>query len=508
MPCLILTGHPCVGKTTLAEVIKERALQHSSHLISSVVIVNEEMACPGLTKAQCYLNSHNEKKTRGALKTCFDQAVVGGSASKAANEGQTEKHQQQLVILDSLNYIKGFRYELHCISKSAGRQHGVIWVLNSMDLAKEWNQKRNQQQQQSEAANSDKPHYYYSDATIDELILRYEPPDERNRWDKPLYKVDMRPQELKSQQQNQQGKTAGEILEKSVYNMHALSDVMGSTGQEKDPAQAENGGVTRENTSDTTATAAAPKKKGFKGFKRAPKTAKPLAATVISAAPSTGSSNNATDNNPLHSNNANNPNSQDEPILYPKDFLYSSKPSEQPIHTDASSMDGINDFNTNNNDNPQLRGGDAPSVIRRGPKKAPRPAPKQPDPLTSVEEQVDCILDAFLLHVKPLQEGSSTRPHVAVSANALHEMDAVTQSVCDTIVRGGGGVTVGRIPIVLSQSSKQQQLFLKTHRTLSPAELKRLRRQYLRWVGAHPPEDCETEYGIAESFVSYIEAQL
>lgn len=133
-----------------------------------------------------------------------------------------------LVILDSLNYIKGYRYELYCISKAAGERHGVIWIMGSDEderglmeekeisesdaLAKKRNLERKervlaskQQQKQTqdcegtgEAQNSsgcdesiELDGYFEDDETIDALILRYEPPDDKNRWENPLYKVNL-----------------------------------------------------------------------------------------------------------------------------------------------------------------------------------------------------------------------------------------------------------------------------------------------------------------------------
>ncbi|KAL3776147.1 hypothetical protein HJC23_013374 [Cyclotella cryptica] len=115
-----------------------------------------------------------------------------------------------LVVLDSLNYIKGYRYELYCISKAAGERHGVVWIMGSAadeacaagsspsdELAKERNLRRKRQWQENppSTASSDgdviNDGYYGNDATMDELVMRFEPPDKRNRWEKPLYKVDM-----------------------------------------------------------------------------------------------------------------------------------------------------------------------------------------------------------------------------------------------------------------------------------------------------------------------------
>lgn len=189
MPCLILTGHPCAGKTTFANILKERALKHRSNLIDEVVILNEESVCVNQSKAECYATSTSEKATRSALKAELDRSLSP----------------RTLVILDSMNYIKGYRYELHCLSKAAGERHGVIWILNSVEVVRRWNQGT------------------YSDQLLEELIQRYEPPDARNRWDKPLYRVDLTPASEASSSTNQ---AAQDALQRSVYNMHSLSEAI------------------------------------------------------------------------------------------------------------------------------------------------------------------------------------------------------------------------------------------------------------------------------------------
>lgn len=180
MPCIILTGHPCSGKSTLAYKIRDRAI--ASFSIGEVVVISEESACPGKSMMECYMTSESEKKTRGALKAAFDREVAA-----RANDDST------LIILDSLNYIKGFRYELHCISKAAAKKHCVVWCL----LAQQNVQGR------------------YSDELYMELKRRFEPPDERNRWDRPLYRVE-------------RTHVAAKILDQSVYNMHNLAETIGA----------------------------------------------------------------------------------------------------------------------------------------------------------------------------------------------------------------------------------------------------------------------------------------
>ena len=199
MPSLILTGYPASGKTTVCQILKERALQLQPRgIIEEVIIINEESACPDWTRQQCYETSLAEKKTRAALKSAFDRALATSNNKKTT-----------LVILDSLNYIKGFRYELHCLSKAAGERHGILWILNHASVVEEWNEQRLPSVMGREA---------YSKEQLQELILRYEPPDERNRWDKPMFSVDVAPRTTGSVD------SKSDAVKRSVYNMHSLEE--------------------------------------------------------------------------------------------------------------------------------------------------------------------------------------------------------------------------------------------------------------------------------------------
>lgn len=370
MPCLVLTGHPCVGKTEFAKKLAERALLNHSTVVSSVEIVNEESVCINQCKAECYATSQAEKSTRSSLKAKVDRSLSSEST---------------LVICDSLNYIKGYRYELHCVSKAAKQKHGVIWILNSNENAKEWNDKRPDR---------------YEPHQMEELRQRYEPPDARNRWDKPLWKVDLSPD----------GSSTKEALEQSVYNMHELRQAM------------------EEN--DNVGTGVAPKKTAFKRVGR-PSNRKQLAQEMEDQEPA-------------------------------------SDGSDAPVNATQ-----------------------APATQQ----------PTEPPRKNSLEEQIDDILNEFLLHVAPLQEGLSTRQHINAEGNVLHQVDSLTLKLCNDIFAaqshsyGGSTITL------------QDGTTLKSRHTLTLAELQRLRKQYIRWISKVPPEDT-SERGLICSFVQYVEAQV
>jgi tRNA uridine 5-carbamoylmethylation protein Kti12 len=300
MPSLIITGHPCSGKTTLAIKLREIALKHPS--IDHVIIINEESeglgrhgdsegdghrnddkndagATSGSSQQQhplresYYTNQLAEKQTRGTLKAAFDRVVGRKDTLFGCGGGgdSTPSKRRTLVILDSMNYIKGFRYELHCISKAAGEQHGVLWVLNRRAAVEEWNKHSN----------------HYSSHLLQELISRYEPPDDRNRWDKPLFTVDVAPVPPPSSASGAETETttassttaqsstnttdaASEALQNSVYNMHTLSDVLiggGGAGAAAGKEPTTKGNDDNNKTQQQDQTKVVPKKKS--AFSRA-----------------------------------------------------------------------------------------------------------------------------------------------------------------------------------------------------------------------------------------------
>jgi protein KTI12 len=391
MPCLIVTGYPSAGKTTLSSLLKERALLHKE--IDDVLLINEESACPDHTKNECYLNSLREKQTRAALKSAFDRTV-----------GKSQQNKRTLVILDSLNYIKGFRYELHCISKASGERHGVLWVLNRMNFVEEWNRQRSEQEA------------YHPDL-LKELIQRYEPPDKRKRWDKPLYTIDLTPPGTPLND------SKSEAVQQSVYNMHALGESLG-----KGPAAVSVAAENPQAASQEDAPTKKPKKSAFS------RTRTPAAATPAQPQP--------------------------------------------------------------NNSNADITPTDTHSTTE--------PLKKEEEEEKSLEQQLDEILDSFLLAGQPLKEGNSTRQYIAGNANVLQELDSITQRLISSIASAQNLHTGGKLQL---KTAGGIQLSMNCPRRVALPELRRLRKQYLQWVAIHPPEDS-TEKGISTSFLKYLEVHV
>lgn len=98
----------------------------------------------------------SEKQLRGGLRSATDRAL---SASPGA-----------AVVVDSLNHVKGFRYELWCVARAAGARYCVVWCPRRVD-----------------GVRSVDAAWGWPDALAADLASREEPPDPRNRWDAPLF---------------------------------------------------------------------------------------------------------------------------------------------------------------------------------------------------------------------------------------------------------------------------------------------------------------------------------
>jgi len=61
----------------------------------------------------------SEKNTRSAIKAAVDRAMS----------------REAVVICDYMNFVKGYRYELFCISRAAGTQHCVVLHLVFYEVA-------------------------------------------------------------------------------------------------------------------------------------------------------------------------------------------------------------------------------------------------------------------------------------------------------------------------------------------------------------------------------------
>lgn len=118
MPFVMLCGLPSSGKTHYANLIKKYLTETCQ---KNVVSLTDSMYCQdknsvymGMKPCHIHsslslscnislliLDSNKEKELRASLKSDVQKLMS----------------KEDIVILDSLNYIKGYRYELFCVSK-------------------------------------------------------------------------------------------------------------------------------------------------------------------------------------------------------------------------------------------------------------------------------------------------------------------------------------------------------------------------------------------------------
>lgn len=101
----------------------------------------------------------SEKNTRALLRSAVERAIGRSRA----------------VVFDSLNNIKGYRYELWCIARQAGTRYCMVHVDTPAETCRGWNAGRG-----GDA---------YAAEVFDDLASRFERPEARNRWDAPLFTV-------------------------------------------------------------------------------------------------------------------------------------------------------------------------------------------------------------------------------------------------------------------------------------------------------------------------------
>jgi protein KTI12 len=102
MPLIVIVGCPASGKSTRSEQLKDffqTQKEKTVHIISE----NEIVKSSGIPKNVVYESSPKEKMIRADLKS----------------NSLRKLNKNDLVIVDGGNYIKGYRYEIFCATKSA-----------------------------------------------------------------------------------------------------------------------------------------------------------------------------------------------------------------------------------------------------------------------------------------------------------------------------------------------------------------------------------------------------
>ncbi|PRP83169.1 hypothetical protein PROFUN_09597 [Planoprotostelium fungivorum] len=152
MPLLLMCGIPCSGKSQRAKEIHDYLKEAGRR----VMLVGEDTL--NIPRNDGYKDARLEKSTRGSLLS------------------NTERYldTETTIIVDSLNYIKGFRYEIFCRSRSLRTPNCVVYCETPRDEARKWNVSREENAR-------------WDDALFEDMCNRFEVPNPRNRWDRPLF---------------------------------------------------------------------------------------------------------------------------------------------------------------------------------------------------------------------------------------------------------------------------------------------------------------------------------
>ncbi|KFA75138.1 hypothetical protein S40288_02839 [Stachybotrys chartarum IBT 40288] len=184
MPLIIVTGLPTSGKSTRAQQLYDYLTQrivdskYRLHLISDDSL-SISRSVYDLSELPAHVRSANasEKNARASLYAAVKRVLSD----------------KDIVILDGLNYIKGWRYQLHCESKAVRTPSCILQVGCSVDRARQVNQKRLQttgDAQHNDDGTTTAPAEItepYAAGNWDNLAFRYEEPNPMTRWDSPLF---------------------------------------------------------------------------------------------------------------------------------------------------------------------------------------------------------------------------------------------------------------------------------------------------------------------------------
>lgn len=187
MPLIIMWGIPSSGKTTRAKEIKKYLEEEHK---KDVILLNEEEL--GFNKNEYYKTSASEKILRASLKS----------------EVERNLDNQTIVILDSLNYIKGYRYEWYWLARSAKTTLTNVYLETDYEDAEKWNSERDES-------------LAFSSELFQDYKGRLEIPNPANRWDSPW--IIIRPDEDTPLDDISKAVLSGKLPRAPVSNKHEES---------------------------------------------------------------------------------------------------------------------------------------------------------------------------------------------------------------------------------------------------------------------------------------------
>lgn len=176
-----MTGLPTSGKSTRASQLHEYLTKkivdtkYRLHLISDDALSISRAVydlSPSAVPAHTRSANASEKNARAALY---------GAVKRVLSD-------KDIVILDGMNYIKGWRYQLHCEAKALRTPSCILQIGCAVDRAKQVNEERLQRSADAgTGADSASVPEAYQPSNWENLVFRYEEPNPMTRWDSPLF---------------------------------------------------------------------------------------------------------------------------------------------------------------------------------------------------------------------------------------------------------------------------------------------------------------------------------
>ncbi|KAK7428941.1 kti12, chromatin associated [Neonectria magnoliae] len=188
MPLIIISGLPTSGKSTRAKQLHEYLSKRVADTKYRLHLISDE----SLSISRVVYDLSPDKvpaHTRSANASEKDaRAAIYGAVKRVLSD-------KDIVILDGLNYIKGWRYQLHCESKAVRTPSCILQIGCAVDTAKKVNEERLRQKDaggEGVILDEDTPEGYdtaeaYEQGNWDNLVFRYEEPNPMTRWDSPLF---------------------------------------------------------------------------------------------------------------------------------------------------------------------------------------------------------------------------------------------------------------------------------------------------------------------------------
>lgn len=183
---IILSGLPTSGKSTRAKQLYDYLAERIE--IEATKSAEGAAPIPAAPKYRLHLISDDALSISravydlSALPAHTRSANASEKDARASIYGAVKRvlSPRDIVVLDGLNYIKGWRYQLACEAKNVSTPSAVLQIGCSVDRARSNNEER----LNAPSAGSAEP---YSVPNWDNLVFRYEEPNPMTRWDSPLF---------------------------------------------------------------------------------------------------------------------------------------------------------------------------------------------------------------------------------------------------------------------------------------------------------------------------------